>query len=53
MIEPNDMPHLVMRERNSRALSKEPGDVSVQRAHLTMADAYAARILALEKSGGH
>ena len=48
MTEPNDMAYLVTRERQSRELSIEPGDVAVKRAHLRMADAYAARILMLE-----
>ncbi|MDB5679339.1 MAG: hypothetical protein JWM94_2341 [Sphingomonas bacterium] len=48
MIEPNDMPYLVMRERQSREMSVEPGDVAVKRAHLNAADAYAARIIALK-----
>ena len=46
VIQPNDLDYLVTRERQSREMAAEPGDVSVKRAHLMMADAYAARILA-------
>lgn len=47
MTERNDMAYLVMRERLAREMSEEPADVAVKRAHLKMADAYAARIVAL------
>jgi hypothetical protein len=46
MAEPNDMEYLVQRERQSREMAAEPGDVSVKWAHLTMSDGYAARIVA-------
>lgn len=46
MGEPDDMEYLVQRERQSREMAAEPGDVSVQRAHLGMADGYAAKIVA-------
>jgi hypothetical protein len=48
MTEPNDLAYLTMRERQSREMSVEPGDVAVKRAHLDIADAYAVRILALK-----
>lgn len=46
MREPHDMEYLVARERLSRRMATEPGDASVKRAHLAMADAYAIRIVA-------
>ncbi len=49
MTEPTDLAYLVVRERLCRAMSIEPGDVSVQRAHLNMANAYAAEIIILER----
>ena len=48
MAEQNDMEYLVQRERLSREMAAEPGDVSVKRAHLNMANAYAARIVDLD-----
>jgi hypothetical protein len=47
MAELHDMEFLVLRERQSREMAAEPGDVSVKRAHLNMADGYAAQIVAL------
>jgi hypothetical protein len=44
MPEPIDMAYLVTRERHSREMAAEPGDVSIKWAHRNMADAYAARI---------
>jgi hypothetical protein len=48
MPESEDMAFLVMRERQSRELAAVPGDIAVQRAHLAMADRYAARISTLK-----
>ena len=47
MAEPADLEYLIQRECQSREMAAEPGDVSVQRAHLAMADGYAAKIVAL------
>jgi hypothetical protein len=47
MAERDDMEYLIMRERQSRQMAAEPGDVSVRRAQLNMAAGYAARITAL------
>lgn len=47
MAETNDMEYLVQRERQCREMAAEPGDVAVQRAHLSMANGYAARIVTL------
>lgn len=47
MAERNDMEYLVLRERHSREMAAEPGDVSVQRAHLRLANGYAERIAIL------
>jgi hypothetical protein len=44
MAESSDMEYLILRERQSREMAAEPGDISVKRAHLDMADGYAARI---------
>ena len=43
----NDIAYLVLRERQSRDLAAESGDISVRLAHIHMADGYAARIVAL------
>ena len=47
MPDQSDRAYLVLRERQSRELAAEPGDVSVRLAHRNMADGYAARIVAL------
>ena len=47
MADLTDVEYLVRRERQSRKMAAEPGDVAVKRAHLNMADGYAARIVAL------
>lgn len=51
MIEPNDIAFLTARERQCRELALVPGDISVQRAHVNMANAYAERIVALIAKG--
>lgn len=48
MAETNEMAFLVVRERQSRELALVPGDIAVQRAHLAMADIYAAHISAIK-----
>jgi hypothetical protein len=48
MTEQNDLAYLVMRERQSREMAAKPGDISVKRAHLDIADAYAARIIEMD-----
>ncbi|MET3760112.1 hypothetical protein [Sphingomonas sp. UYEF23] len=48
MAEIEDMAFLVVRERQSRESAAVPGDIAVQRAHLGMADCYAARISVLK-----
>lgn len=48
MTELETMEFLVLRERQSRELAAEPGDISVRLAHAGIADGYAARILALK-----
>ena len=50
MTESNDLAYLVARERLSREMSTEPADAAVQRAHLDLANAYAARIVVVSKS---
>jgi hypothetical protein len=47
MPDQNNLPYLVKRERQSRELAAESGDVSVRLAHLNMANGYAARIYAM------
>ncbi|MEG3178525.1 hypothetical protein U1872_19995 [Sphingomonas sp. RB3P16] len=48
MAEHEDMAFLVARERQSRELAALPGDIAVQRAHLGIAEGYAARICLLK-----
>ena len=47
MSDRSDLTYFTTRERQCREMSIEPGDVAVQRAHLNMANSYAAKILVL------
>ena len=49
---PKDLDYLVSRERQSRQMAAEPGDVAVKRAHLSLANGYAARISAINIKAG-
>ncbi len=44
MTEADELPYLVAREKISRELARESGDVSVRSAHVAIADGYAERI---------
>lgn len=48
MPDQNNLPSLLLRERQSRELAAESGDMSVRLAHLNVANGYAARIAALK-----
>lgn len=53
MPEQVNLEYLVLRERQSRELAAESGDVAVRLAHIGMADGYAKRIIALNIAIGH
>ena len=48
-----NLDYLIIRERQSRELAAESGDIAVRLAHIGMADGYAERIAALNIALGH
>jgi hypothetical protein len=52
MPDTNNLPYLVLRERQSRELAAASGDVAARLAHLKMAKGYAARIAAAKPALG-